>query len=358
MAKFLSKGELYAAIKQKSSQTRQIMWACSSTLGIGAHRVFSQDILKNSPLDVRFAFPLTEATVKENQVSPHEIQFLQEHIDGSLVKTHSNFYANLLIFDDSAFVTSAGLTQAALDGDTATGVMLTEPEEVDQIKTFFNQAIWQNAKSTGDLKKLKKTYNITQKNNLSKTKTNAEIEGWPDTSFQKWYIGVLHKLPRQVESKVRVERSWSTKLLFVGDVGYKAFKQLRLGDITYLFNVYKSVGGVEVQLARVHDKEKVETDEGDFHLLCQVEKNYLLPREQFHDLLNAMGIHSKNSEVPINDQQMILLSEALASIKTKRKTKKPKNKTAPTHTPKQSTTTTKKTKKHKPKSKHPKKQTT
>ncbi len=140
-------------------------------------------------------------------------------------------------------------------------------------------------------------------------------------------------------------------------MGYKAFKQLKLGDIVYLFNVYKKVGSVEVQLVRVQDKEKVETDEGDFHLLCQVEKNYLLPREQLHTLLNAMGMHSRNSEVPLNDQQLTQLTQALASIKTKRKTKKPKNKTTPNPTQKQSTTTTKKTKKRKHKTKHPKKQT-
>ena len=289
MAKFLSKGELYKAINQKSSETRRMLWACSSTLGMGAHRVFSQDILKNSPLDVRFVFPLTEATVKEGEISPHEIQFLQEHLDGSAVKTQSSLNANLYIFDDSAFVTSVGLTEASFDSETAAGVMLTEPEEIDQIKAFFNQIIWQNAKSTGDLKKFKKTYNTAQKNNPTKTKKLPEANDWSDTSFQKWYIGVLRKLPRKVEGKVKVERSWSTKLLLAGDVGYKAFKQIKLGDIAYLFNVFKKVGGVEVQLVRVQDKDKVETDEGDFHLLCQVEKNYLLPREQLQNLLNAHG---------------------------------------------------------------------
>ena len=356
MAKFLSKAELYAAIKQKSSQTRQMLWACSATLGMGAHRVFSQDILKNSLQDVRFVFPLTEATVKEGQVSPREIQFLQEHIEGSAVKTQSSLNANLYIFDDSAFMTSAGLTEATLDSDTATGVMLTEPEEINQIREFFNLVIWQNAKSIGDLKKFKKTYNTAQKNNPTKTKTITESDDWSDTCFQKWYIGVLRKLPRKVEGKVKVERSWSTKLLLVGDVGYKAFKLLKLGDIAYLFNVFKKVGGVEVQLVRVQDKDKVETDEGDFHLLCQVEKNYLLPREQFQNLLNVMGVHSRNSEVPLNDQQLTQLTQALESIKTKRKSKKTKNKTALNPTQKQSTTITKKTKKRKHKTKHLKKQ--
>ena len=326
MAKFLSRGELFAAIKQKSSQTRRVLWACSPQLAAGAHRVFSQEIHKNPPADVRFVFPLNEAAVKDGDVSPHEVQFLLEHLGDSAVKTNGRIDANLYIFDDSAFLTSQGLTEAALDSHTATGVMLTEPQEIEEIKGFFNQSIWQNAKPITDLKKQKKTYNTTQKN-APKPKTHTEIEEWPDDCFTTWYIGVPRNLPKKLERKVKVERAWSTGLLLVGDVGYKAYKQLELGDIAYLFNVYKKVGGVEVQLVRVQDKDRVETDEGDFHLLCRVEKNYLLQREQFHSLLNAMDIHSKNAEVPLNTQQQTLLTQALASIKTKRKRKKPpKNK--------------------------------
>ena len=173
MAKFLSKGELYAAIKQKSSETRQMLWACSSPLGTGAHRVFSQEILKNSPPDVRFVFPINEAAVKEGEVSPHRNTVPPRAHRGERCKNPmSSLNANLYIFDDSAFVTSAGLTEAALDSETATGVMLTEPEEVDQIKDFFNQNIWQNAKSIGDLKKFKKTYNISPKKQPCKNQDN------------------------------------------------------------------------------------------------------------------------------------------------------------------------------------------
>ena len=63
MARFLCNTELYEIILQKSLDTRNILWVCSPSLGLGAHRVFSQEILKNPPADIRFIFQVNDFNV-------------------------------------------------------------------------------------------------------------------------------------------------------------------------------------------------------------------------------------------------------------------------------------------------------
>src|SRR4030042_6451186 len=86
MAKFLSCSELYETIQQKSSQTKNSLWVCSAQLGSGAHNIFSQEILKKPPSDIRFLFQLNDASIQLGQINPYEIQYLAEHLDGATVK--------------------------------------------------------------------------------------------------------------------------------------------------------------------------------------------------------------------------------------------------------------------------------
>ena len=324
MVKFLSCTELYETIQQKSSEAKEILWVCSPYLGSGAHKVFSQEILKNPPSDIRFVFQLNDIAVKRGEINPYEIQYLMEHFKDSSVKSHDMFDSNIYIFDNSALITSADLTETAFENNIEVGVIL-EGSEVDEVKSFFKEILWINAKPISDLKKLKKMWNLAQKTalngNFKKTKPHTKIKDWTDDYVNAWYIGVLSQTSAKTERKIKKETGWATELLLVGDIGYNAFRQLKLGDLTYLANLYRKRGMIEIELARVFDKGRVETDEGDLHFICQIEKKYLLEREQFYELLKNMNIHSRTCEIILNDEQLNRLSDTLSLIKHKRKRK-------------------------------------
>ena len=333
MGKFLSCTELYEAIQQKSSQTKEILWVSSVHLGFGAHKIFSQEIVKNPPSDIRFVFPLNDMTVKRGEINPYEIQYLKERFKDESVKANDRTYSNIYIFDNSALITSANLTKTAFENNIEVGVMLDD-SEVDKIKSFFNQNLWQNAKPISDLKKQKQLWNLTQKlaaknanPNPKKTKPHTNIIDWTDEHVNTWYIGVLNRLPAKTVKKIKKETNWEAELLLVGDIGFKAFRDLKLGDLTYLADLNKTRGKIHMQLARVHDKSRVETDSGDLHLACQVQKNFILEREKFYETLKNIGINSRSYEMKLEDEQLKRLSDILSTVKPirKKKTKKGKN---------------------------------
>ena len=329
MVKFLSCAELYEAIQRVSSQTKELLWVSSVQVGSGAHKIFSQQIIKNPPADIRFVFPLNEATVKRGEINPYEIQYLKEHLKDDCVKANYRTYSNIYIFDNTAFLTSAALTENAFESNLEAGVMLDDAE-VEKAKSFFIQNLWQNAKPIGDLKKQKTSWNLTQKlaaknaKNL-KVKPHTKLVECTDNAVNTWYIGVLNRLTSKALQKVRNETNWDRALLLAGDVGYKSFRDLKLGDLTYLADLNRQPGKVQIQLARVHDKARVETDEGDLHLACKVEKNYTLEREDFYGLLKGLGISSRSFEIKLSDEQLKSISIVLSTVKPKRKkSKKPK----------------------------------
>jgi hypothetical protein len=329
MSKFLSYTELYETIQQLSSRTEEILWVSSLQLGTNAHKIFSQEILKKPPSNVRFVFPLTDITVENGEINPYEIQFLRERFRDS-VKAYDGVHSNIFIFDNLALVTSADLTESAFTNSLEVGVALDGPE-VEKIKTFFTQNIWQNAKSVCDLRNQKKIWNLSQnkavkqiKRSLKRAKTHTNITDWSDECTNTWYIGILNRFPSNTVRKIIKETNLGNELLIVGDVGYNAFRELRLGDLTYIADFNKLRGKILIQIARVYDKIKAETDDGDLHLAGQVLKNFVLERNQFFDLLKKISIRPRAYEAKLNADQLRLLSETLATIKTKRK--KSKNK--------------------------------
>ncbi len=328
MAKFLSGTELYEAVQKKSQETNGILWVCSPLLGPGAHKIFSQEIVKKQQSDIRFIFRLNDAAIKDGETDPHEIQFLLDRLNCT-IKLLDVFHTNIFIFDDSALLTSAGLTETAFENDMEAGVML-EGSEADEVRNFFSQNLWKYAKPLGDLSKPKKVWNLMQKQLtkkviLKKRKQLTQIKDWTDEYFNSWYVGILSQVSKKTERNIKKATGWATELAVVGDIGYSAFKQLKLGDLTYLAHLYKKGNKIKIETARVVDKGKVETDEGDLHFVCRVEKDYLLGREQFFGLLKDMNVNSKTSETKLNGQQIKCLTGSLSSIKVKRK-RKQKNK--------------------------------
>src|SRR5208283_3089927 len=142
-----------------------------------------------------------------------------------------------------------------------------------------------------------------------------------DECINTWYIGILSQVSKKTESNIKKATGWSNELTVVGDIGYNAFKHLKLGDVTYLAHLYKKSNKIKIETAHVVDKGKVETDEGDLHFACQVEKDYLLEREQFFGLLKDINVDSKTSETKLKGEQIKCLTGSFSSIKVKRKRK-------------------------------------
>jgi hypothetical protein len=324
MAKFLSLKELYETIQQKSLEAKEILWVCSPYLGLDAHKVFSQEILKNPPSDIRFVFRLNETSVRRGEVNPYEIQYFMEHFKGSSIKSHDAFHSKIYLFDNSALITSADLTKTAFESNIEVGVLL-EDSQVDEVKNFFTQSLWETAKPIGDLKKFKQIWNRTQESvessNLKKAKPHTKIKDWTDDYVNTWYIGVPYRISAKTERKIKKETNWRTGLSLVGDVGYRTFKQLKLGDLAYLANLNKKRGKIEIELARIFDKNRVETDEGDLHFAYETEHTYLLERPQFYEMLKNANISSRTFETVLDDGQIKNITNILFSIKRKRKKK-------------------------------------
>jgi len=322
MAKFLSCSELYQTIQKKSSEAKEILWVCSPYLGLDAHEVFSQEILRNPLSDVRFVFRLNDVSVKSGEVNPYEIQYFMEHFKGSSIKSHDNFHSKIYIFDNSALITSANLTKTAFESNIEVGVMLDDPQ-VDEVKRFFDLSLWQTAKPIGDLRKFKRFWNTAQNNaknvSLKKGQFHTKIKDWTNDYVDRWYIGVPFRMAVKTERKIKKETNWRAELSVVGDIGYQTFKQIKLGDLAYLADLSKKRGKIEIKLARILDKSKVETDEGDLHLAYETENNYLLEREKFYEMLKQAGIGSRTSETILDDDQLKHVSFVLSSIKHKRK---------------------------------------
>ncbi len=323
MARFLSNTELYETVFQKSSQAKEILWVCSPAIGLGAHRVFSQEILKNPPADIRFVFQLNDSAVKEGEVTPYEIQYLLEHFKGICIKSHENFHSNIFIFDNSAVITSATLTEEAFESNIEAGVLL-EGSDAEEIKRFFNESLWNTAKSIGELKKYKLIWNLTQKNtkkgNLKKVRPHTEIKDWTNAYVNTWYIGVSNWISAKSQHKIKKETNWRTDLSVLGDVGYHAFTQVKLGDYAYVADLSKR-GKVEIAYVQIFDKARVETDEGDLHCAFEKEKTYSLEREKFYEMLANANIKAKTSETILSDEQLKQVANVLSSIKKKRKRK-------------------------------------
>ena len=136
MTRLLCNKELYETILQKSLGAKDILWVCSPLLGSGAHRVFSQEILKNPPTDTRFIFRVNDFVVKEDEVNPYEIQYFIEHFKSAKIKCNENFHSNIYIFDNSALLTSATLTEEAFQSNIEVGVLL-EGSDAEEIKSFL-----------------------------------------------------------------------------------------------------------------------------------------------------------------------------------------------------------------------------
>ena len=324
MTKFLSCGELYETIQQKSLETKKVLWVCSPILGLDAHKIFSQEILKNPPEDIRFIFKVNDSAVKSGETDPYEIQYFMEHFNGSCFRSYDAFNSQIYIFDDSALVTSANLAKSSFECNMEAGVLL-DGAQVDEVKSFFSSSLWENAKPVTEVKKYKKLWNQAKKNRVAidsnKHKAHTKIREWTDYYTNKWYFSIPDKMNSKVERKIKKETNWAPDLKLVADIGPTSFKQLKLGDLAFIANLTKKKGKIDIELGQVFDKSKVETDEGDLHFAYEVKKIYLMERNRFYQLLQDLSISQKSWAVLLNQDQATMMTNILSPTKPKKKNK-------------------------------------
>jgi hypothetical protein len=325
MVKFLSCTELYEVIQQKSSEAKEVLWTCSPRLGLGGHEVFSQEIVKNPPVDVRFVFRFSDVSVKTGEVNPYEVQYFLEHFGNSNVKSNDTFHSTIFVFDNSALITSANLTKAAFESDIEAGVLLDNSEAVE-VKSFFEKSLWENAIQVRDFKKYKKIWNTEKRSGLvgqrKKTKIHTKIRNWMDEYVSTWYFSILDKIAKKAERKIHKEANWPKALKLVGDIGPTAFRQVKLGDLAFMADLSKKrLSKINVELARIFDKSRVETNEGDLHLAYETEKTYSVDRNRFYEMLKGAHISAKSSEILLSQEQTKIVTENLSSKKAKKQFK-------------------------------------
>ncbi len=325
MAKFVSSTQLYETVRQKSKETRDILWVCSSNLGLDAHEVFSQETIQHAPLDVKFIFTINDVSVKACEVNPYEVQFFMDHFKNSAIRSLDELHSNIYLFDNSALIASAGLTKNAFESNWEAGVLL-EGLEIDPVKGFFCENLWEKAKPIKDVRKFKKMWNpekwtipirIT-----SKGRPQTKIENWKDDSVSTWYFSVLDSTTKKAVRKIQKEAHWAKQLELVSDIGPNAFRQLKLGDLTFIVDLTKKrTNNITVKLARIFDKSRVETDGGDLHFAYETKRAYSTERNRLCEMLEAAGIHAKNSEILLNQDQAKIITDLLSSSKAKKRRK-------------------------------------
>jgi hypothetical protein len=328
MTKILTGSQLYDFIQQKSAITKETLWIISPQLNFQAHEILPQEILNNPPTDIRFIFKVTPEALKKGLTNPYELQFLLEHFKDCKINSNDNFNVNTYIFDDSALITSANFSKDTLEKGFEIGVLI-EQQDIDEVKKTF-ETFWQTGKPIGDLKKLKQTWNTQQKNETDnkKTKQHTIIKQWINNHTNTWLLTTSLRLPARVERKIKKDANWIKKLSTLGDIGYQTYKELKIGDFAYIIDLKSNRGDiVNIEFARIHDKTRVETDLGDYHLAYQTKENQLIDREKLYSLITKMGKSSKNCEVMLIQEQLKLLTDTFSTAKIRKKRKnKQKNK--------------------------------
>jgi hypothetical protein len=325
MAKFVPGTALYQTVQQKSSETKEILWVSSPYLGLDAHEIISQEIIKNPPTDMRFVFTINEFAVKKGEANPYEAQYFMEHFQNNSVKTHDAFHLNIYIFDNSALIASANLTKTAFESNSEAGVFLEEEEQVNEAKAFFNN-LWENAKPIKDIKRYKKIWSAQKKGEptgqLRVAKSHVKIEPWKDNFVDTWYFSIPSAPKKRTIRKIQKDTNWSKNLELIVDIGPHIFRQVKLGDIALIADLAKKRdSSTKVEYARIFDKSKVETEEGDLHFAYETKKSYQIDRTKFCEMLKNTGIAAKGSEIMLTQDQTKIITTTLSATKTRRKRK-------------------------------------
>jgi len=322
MAKFISGPALYETVRQKSSEAKETFWICSPLLGLDAHEVFSQETTKNPPVDMRFVFRINEATVKRGEVNPYEVQFFMEHFKSGSIRAHDAFHSTIYIFDNSALIASADLTKTAFQSNIEAGILLDEEAQVNEAKNFFSK-LWDAAKPVKDVQKHKKAWNASKKIELAGLKgpkPHTKIEQWKDEYFDTWYFSIPSAIAKRAVRKIQKATNWPNNLQLIVDIGPTTFKQVKLGDIAIIADLAKKrASTTKLEFARIFDKSRVETDEGDLHFAYETINVYQINRNRFYSILKNASIEAKSTEILLNRDQGKTITAAMPLTKARKR---------------------------------------
>jgi hypothetical protein len=322
MVRFLSEKELYPVVLKESAKARNILWVCSPYLGWDAHHVFSPQIMKTPPRDIRFVFRLNNLSVKRGEVNPHEIEYFLEHFRNSSVKTNDNFHSKIYIFDNSALITSANLSKRAFERNIEVGVFL-QHKQTEKVKDFFER-LWDISERVDNLDNFKNEWNKTrtdreriEDSSLKKAiKPHTKIQLWNEDTANKWFIHITGELPSKTEKAILADTHWSDQLHLIADLKPQTYESLRLGDIVYAFStISKNKNVVEFEEGLVKDKRKIETEEGKYHLVHEAlgkrKHSFSLNKGEFIQLKKRININKNDYEVLLNETQADILNKNL-----------------------------------------------
>jgi len=276
MTRFLSEKELYPVVRQLSSKSEDVFWVASPYLGLRAHQVFSHKIVDAPPKDVRFIFGLDERAVGEGAVNPHEIEYFQKLFDNRNIRTNSALHAKLYIFDKKALVTSANLSQTAFQRNIEVGA-LVEGEQVEKIKRFYVK-LWNDSDPIGNLDNYKKIWDRARRTKewdessgiyRKSKRRHTKIEPWGE-QFLGWIIPVFEEMKPETASKVRRATGWKPPNWITG-IDREIFDLMKKGHVVFLVNMFSK--RKTLSMVRVKDKQRVETEEGDYHFAYRPEKD-------------------------------------------------------------------------------------
>jgi len=220
MARFLSEKELYPLVQRKSAEAKERMWVCTPYLGSGAHQIFSQDVTRFPPKDIRFVFKLNQNSVERHEVDPLEMEYFLQHFRNSSIRVDNTFHSKIFIFDNSALVTSANLSKTAFGKTIEAGVLL-QHNQAEKAKQFFER-LWKEAKRVPNLNKHKTIWNATNskweihgyQEHVSKPKPHTKISFWNNDNASSWLFVVSKHMSDRTEKIIEKE----TELERNGDI--------------------------------------------------------------------------------------------------------------------------------------------
>jgi len=318
MARFLSEKELYPTILKNSANAKNIFWVCSPYLGLDSHEVFSQKIMETPPKDIRFVFRLNMLSVRRGEVNPYEIEYFMEHFRRSSIKTNDLFHSKVYIFDDVALVTSANLSKSAFQTNIEVGVLLQQ-EQVKKAKIFF-ESLWKISKPIRNLDGYKSAWNKakakrkTSEDQYSKRPItpHTRIKPWNEDTANKWFMRITKEITKKTENAIYKDTQWARKFGLVSDIKRKTFESLRLGDIVYIFDFTgRRKNVVKIEEAKIKDKRKIETDEGNYHFIYEKMKTSKIEKSEFNQLIKKAKL-GKADEKMLDRKQANILKEAMA----------------------------------------------
>lgn len=316
MAKFLSEKELYPAVKEKSAKTKDVLWVCSPYLGYGAHEVFSEEIGRTPPGDVRFIFKLSMRPVKRGVVNPHEIEYIQKHLKGCKIKTNDIFHSKIYIFDDSAVITSANLSKTAFGKNIEAGVLLNGAQ-FTKAKRFFEN-LWKRSDPIKNLNDFKRAWRTTKgtgnKGDLrtkTKVKPHTSIQAWDENLENKWLVHITDETDRETERSIYEATNWKESGELVTDLRRATYNSVGTGDIIYLQIDYEENQKPKIEKGKVIDKRMVETDRGGkYHLAYESIVEKKIEKSKLEQWLEESKIGNYRDAVLLNNQQAKSLEQA------------------------------------------------